>query len=203
MGQNAIEGGRWDNLLRRFFTIKERGVAPEIASEIVPYFPVEAGDNPTFHFLRNERLGGATEQVAAVAAQFSSVELTNPPNSGTLVTVTSVELWSSVLGSLQIRLGVHDGLGAPGTIVLRDLRWLRGNVANIQRLTARVFRNNNAAHFGTLLGEARAIANTVIRYPEPIVLPPGFSVFGEQATVNTLVNGQFTWTERPIEPGEL
>lgn len=203
-GMNSIEGGRWDNLLRRYFTIKERGVAPSIAPEIVPYFPVEAADNPTFDFLRGVKLAAATIQQAPVAAEFSQVVLHNPAGSGTIITVIAMEGWLTVDGSVEFRLGFDlPAGGTGGPEVSRDTRWARGVTAALLRTVGVVERSTAVAHLGTLFNTHRVLTNTVGEFRHPVVLAPNGSAFIETAVVNILLNASFVWSERPVEDGEL
>lgn len=202
-GMNSIEGGRWDNLLRKFFTIKERGVAPSLAPEIVPTIQVEPSDNPTFDFLRNTRLCGGRAQQGAVAANFSQIELRNPTGSETLVVVTRINTWSIADNSFGIRVGTNSAAGVPTGQGNRDLRWLSGNFGLIQRTVARILIDAVGAPLGFELWEMRALANVQVEFPEVIILPPGFSVFADIFTVNLLLNASFVWYERAVEAGEL
>ncbi len=204
-GMNAIEGGRWDNLLRRFFSIKERGVAPSLAPEIVPYFGVEDAANPEFAFLRGVKLAaGDAQALAGGAGTNSQVELRNPAGSDTLITCLTVRLWGTTTSTFQVAVGTNGAVGVAASQGLRDLRWLDGDFANIQRVVGRVFTSNTlAALVGFRIADIRILAQVQDTFPWPLTVPPGFSVFGGNVGQNLLANVGFVWQERPIEQSEL
>lgn len=204
MGINSIEGGRWDNLLRRFFTIKERGVAPSMAPEIVPQFLVEPPDDATLYFLRGTKLATGGAQVANAAGVFGQLTLSNPTGSGTIVTVLAMEGASNVVETIMFRVGFLPGGASVGQIeVLRDTRWARGVAAGLVRTVATIELRNTAVHLGNLMNEKRTIANRVVEFRHPVVLNPGSAAHIENATVNVFLDASFVWIERPAEPGEL
>lgn len=207
MPYNAIEGGRWDNLLRRFFNIKERGVAPSMASEIVPVFAVEPPDDPTDDFLRDNRLMAAAEDVAAVAAEFGIWELRNPANSGMLVVVS--QMWASARGdaiaNFVLGIGVQLSSGEINAVTkgLRDLRWDAAG-ALIQQSAADFLSYTDPAIPGVEIKRwSGPAAAGHFEWNVPIIIPPLYSVFGYNRTANERFEGGVVWSERPFEPSEL
>jgi len=207
-GINAIEGGRWDNFLRRFFNIKERGVAPSLAPEIVPIIGVEPNDDPTAYFLRSARLMAGSMDIAAVAAEFGIWELRNPVGSNTLVTVT--QTWFTGRSNIVTLLfGVSVQLSSAEANIttkgLRDLRWDDGAGGQIQQSAAAFLEYNDPAIPGVLIKEFNggATGQTHFEWNVPIVIPPGYSVFGTNRNVNERFIGGVVWWERPLEPSEL
>jgi len=202
-GMNSIEGGRWDNLLRRFFNIKERGVAPSMAPEIVPIVNVEPPDDPTMPFLRDVRTMGAYEELAAVAAEFGQLELRNPTGSNAIITTQEIMLWGTAITGYEVRVQIETAEINQVTKALRDLRWDDGTGGLIQRSTGLFLSFTSPARYGIQVWGSRALGDTQVFMRDPIVLPPGYSVFAGVDAVNQIFGGGFVWSERPLEPSEL
>lgn len=203
---NAIEGGRWDNLLRRFFSIKERGVAPSLAPEIVPVINVQDPNDPKNPFLLGERLMAATDEIAAVAAEFAIIELRNPVNSNAIVTMESAHAWTNaaaVGANLSVQLSSAEVNAV--TKGLRDLRWDDGTGGLIQRSVADFLSYTDPALPGVLIAtrRLRGAESPGADFNFPVVIPAGYSIFVTGDLVNTLYHLNIVWSERPVDRSEL
>lgn len=200
---NQIQGGRWDNLLRRVFPIKDRSVAPVMASELVPIVVAQEFE-PEFYWPRDERMAFAFVRQAAVAAEISHVQLLNPAGSQSIIILDEVDLMSSV--ALLVNLVYLTGDLATvttGPTGFRDQRF--GAVLDTDLALGLVRRDTSVGGQGGLVAQEwrMGVANSPFTVKLNCVLPPGESVVFRTAVVNAVLEINMRWRERAAEPSEL
>jgi len=201
-GLNQIQGGRWDNLLRRFFPIKERSVAPVLAPELVGYVAVQEWEDDMF-WARSEKLAYVTSGNVAVAAQRGHVQILNPAGSASLVMVEKVQVFSTAAVTFELRyLSGPIAAGIASAVSPRDQRF--ANVPNVGAATARVFHLNTAAVIGTSASlQLVTLAGQMDEYALGCILPPGESLLFVDMNLNTFNIVNIFWRERAAEGPEL
>ena len=198
---NEIQVGRLNGLLHKLLDMKEGAPSPTLASDVFPNIVLES-DRPEWKFLAGERLGAGYRYDAAVAGQYSHAGLYNPAGSNVLVIVEQMQLIPTVNGSAYIRLEANYGRrDAVGYCTIRDPRGWGGPTA--PQTTAQPFDYTNAvASVGYPLGLWYIAANTLFTYNQPIVLPPGYEVYGVMSAVNQGITAMFSFRERKMERSE-
>lgn len=120
--QNEIQGGRWDEFLRRKFNLKGGSVAPEIGEIIHPIqsIPFEEEDR----FLLREKHVYGRGGVAAVVGEFSRIVVQNPENSGHLIIFEKVMIVTANV-SIGVYFSSNQTVGVLGKKPTRvmDTRW--------------------------------------------------------------------------------
>lgn len=199
-----IQGGRWDNFLRRLFNVKGPAIAPGVGPEIYPH--VDADPNHAMSdYLRNERIGGMGGSLAGGAGLKQYFEINNPEGSQSLVEIT--DIWArdaTAATTWFITVGTDTATGTPqGSQGLRDTRWSRSGIYN-EPFVAAFYAANIAAVFGARIFQYyTAAANNFMEYHNPVILHPGHSAY---VWIDSLQHtGYYTvnWRERPAESSEI
>jgi hypothetical protein len=200
---NTIEGGRWDNLIRRLFSMKQDSVAPSIGTDIVPIALVQPW-RPEMAFLKGEQLAFGRAAQAAVAAQQSMVAIINPVDSGNLGMIESVLFRSTAASNIQFRwTNTVAGMGVATDQAPRDTRWARGGGAGTQQaLSVRVQAVAVVPGAG-VFASASILANETFALPLEFVLGPGNAFITFQQAVNTQLEVTYIWREKEANPAEL
>lgn len=200
---NQISLGRYDSYLSKLLQCKERSVAPSVATEILPVIDVEKV-NPEGRLLQGVRLGLAGFEVAAVAAQFSIIILTNPAGSNQLLVVEHAYLTTFPGGAhIAVHNAVTGALPNTNRAGVRDTRIAGAAPAFNLGVTAQLF--------GGALAVVPGIFNFFLTFntagnidlPLNLVLGPGSGVMLQSQVVNNALLGGFTWYERALEDSEL
>lgn len=196
-----IQGGRWDNLLRRLFPVKGQAIAPALAPELLPVVVVQPFDFRMRAILGDKAFGCYTEQVG-VAGQFGCTQIYNPAGSGLLFLLRELRVYSD--GAQSVYLGHFDA-----TTVL-------ANTANVYPLDSRlqqgatatsampVTYGTNAAVSARLFGRVRAsVVNTEYLWQNPVIVRPGHYFKVRCGAVNTSLFTSMAWHEVQVESSEL
>lgn len=123
--------------------------------------------------------------VAALAANFSQVELFNPA-----VSTVNLEVDTVALAAAGI-LGVRATIAALATALPAGVNKKLGGGNAAQGL---VYSGQNAALQGTAL-ESINYTNGEIRFDEPYILTPGNGIAFDVGVVNTAITGALRWRE--------
>ncbi len=199
---NQINGGRWDNFLRRMFPIKEQSIAPVIASELVGMVIVQEWE-PELFKLRDEALAIAYTEVGAVAAQLGHVQLFNPAGSASLITLEKVIFFVTVDSTLQIAYepGIMAG-SIQAASAFRDQRF--SPTPNIGITIGQPRFVSSVPVIGTAtISKVQVILAPSLEWKLDMVISPGQSVVVRHQTVNRLLGVTWFWRERSAEPSEL
>jgi hypothetical protein len=198
---NEILVGRFDNFFRKFFGMKGGALAPQLSSEIMPGL-----DIPLFVDILAPMgwdMYGVTSTQAAVAAQTSDIRLRNPANSGVIAVLTSA-LTANNNGAPQVNF-YQNG---PATGDLATVSAMgRGLDSRSGRPPALILsRTNNGV--GLSGSWASSLLATNVTF-DPIndwwnFLPilPGDAVQVGGSSVNTNLQINWRWMERPLEDSE-
>lgn len=200
---NQIQGGRWDTLLRRLLPIKDRSIAPIMASELVGQVVVQEWE-PELFALRNEHLAIGQAAGGAVAAEFSHCKLRNPVDSGTLLILE--EIWVRTSANLIVELAQVSGVATVGftdqVTAFRDLRL--GGTPLAGTTVGQVSRDTSVALAGgTGTGRFAVLTADSKMLKLVQVLPPNSELIIRGLTVNVALQCTFLWRERGAEPSEL
>lgn len=201
---NQIQGGRWDEILRRLFSMKQGAVSPTVAAEIVANIILE-NDRPENLILGGTRLWSIPRAQAAVALEFSMVQAFVPAGSGIISIVTSMRA-SSVTGatSFLVFLGNTVLDTASLNAVRLDTRPIDFAVGATFRPTTQGFHESDAASVaGTLITQLRSPQNVGIELLEqPVILKPGTGLFCRPNLVNQQLHITIRGYERALNPSE-
>jgi hypothetical protein len=143
--RNLISIPRFDSMLSKLLGIKERSIAPTVATELIPVIPVQSPNAGELYFTRGERILSLHDQVAewgnAVDSLANVAIFANPPGSRTLVIVERIQIYpspedqaagtftSDVHHDVHITASFDSSLFVPGfwarnnVGVWRDTRW--------------------------------------------------------------------------------
>lgn len=198
---NQIQGGRWDQGLRRIFSMKQGAIAPTLAGELLAAIILE-NDRPENFAMVGTRLCQGGTASNGVAAQRSMVQLMNPVGSGVVGVVTAVVQLLNGAG----KHGLSHTITALTTATfgfLTDTRLFNFTGTTI-RSTLQV-RSLTAAALvtSTQIARCSGIVNDQVPYIiSPIILKPGTGILTAPDAVNTSNTTHFTWYERPLQPSE-
>ena len=199
---NNIQGGRWDQLLRKLFPVKEKSIAPAIAPEIVPMVVVQKFE-PEMYAIKNEFLAIAGQHRAATAANHTFFSLEMPSLSDVLVEVTSIHVYrlNGPGGSIQLRwLPTSSGGSAFGS-GYRDSR--RSQVISVAQTIPTVFSGAEPTIIGSRIGEYGLGLDEKHVIDQPFVLGPGAKLSVWSVQQNSDLGVTFHWREREAERTEL
>lgn len=200
---NQIQGGRWDEILRRLFSMKQGAVSPTVAAEIVANIILE-NDRPENLALAGTRLWSIPLTQVAVAAEFQMSQVFNPADSGVISVVTTAQVASSATTTALMFLGVTALADASLSAVKMDSRLIDFAVGATFRPTTQG-RDEDAAGSvaGTLISHQRTLANVMVEMLErPVILKPGTGLFIRAGAQNVTINTLFQGYERALNPSE-
>ena len=182
-------------VLAKRLTTPGGSVAPTVAPELFPALTLE-NDRPEWSFLKGENLCSRYCTVAALAGNYSMVQLYLPTTARTVAVITAVDANSAGIQVGRL-VGISGGLGgwAARTTANRDTRNTGSGSSCILETNQNVALPNN---FGTLFYQAAARTWT-----QPIVLAPGGAIGFWIAALNTAIDFNLAWYERTAQPGEL
>ncbi|OJB11572.1 hypothetical protein [Burkholderia ubonensis] len=129
---------------------------------------------------------------AAVASQFSRVQLWNPANSGMRAVVESV--------SIHVPAGLTAALYYVTAAITTLEEVGQSKLAGGAPAKCSIYIDSNAsAPAFPLLMQIAAPANstTMFQPKEPFVLPPGYGLEIYSSTLNAMLGGNFEWYEEP------
>ncbi len=128
----------------------------------------------------------------ALAANLSMVQLFNPAASGKNLVLSQVEMSAKALCGFWISW-YNAGLTTPQGTIANKFIGLAGNVGVIRT-------QQNATLLGTTLLYYHVLASSpqILRFSDPMVVPPGFGVHVSSDTVNIEVAGSFEWYEEAV-----
>lgn len=193
---NTIQGGRWDEYLRRKFNLKGGTNTPELASEIMPTVSIPFGLED--HFLLRERLMWGRGGLTSAAGEFPQLTLQNTNDSNTLVIIEGLYLSSIGVAVQASAVGNVSFGGTTNAQRVRDGRW--GSLASNNPGVCK-FREESVVA-GT--GVATIVLPPTFEgfFPLMVVLPPqDLSTFVVEGTVaQSNIGCTFVWREILLEP---
>lgn len=199
---NQIQGGRWDKFLRRLFPIKDRSIAPILASELVGQVVVQEWSTEMYK-LRGDNLAVAMGAIGPIALEFSHIKIRNPQLSGNLVIVERLMITT---GANLTVVAAFEGIEIAGfTPIATSFRDSRSNSATLVGNTVAVVSTNTdlAQLGGTAVARWQVLSTDSKESAFPLVLGPGSGMIIRAATVNIGLRVTLFWRERVAEPSEL
>ena len=186
--------------MRRVGDLKGPGArVAEILAELFPVVDLERVPGELL-LLGGTQLGWGSSLLTAAAAQFTTIQVFNPVDSGKLITVTSALIATTVD---QIVQWSNQETALPtiiGNERIRDTRRPFGS------RSAGQIRHESSVAATPAVGRARVLADTTLTLNDEnglSVLSPGhgFNIGATTANSNLIVS--FNWRERVAEPSEL
>lgn len=196
---NQIQGGKWDEFMRRLFPVKDRSIAPVMGSELNPMVMVQEWE-PELYALRGERLYAATEIASAGgAATFNLMQIDNPTGSGTIVIIEGFSMVdTSGVRSFQTFVTPPVAIAGLGDPVARDSRFDTRRPTGIVGLNAGALVTVTRRTGTYLVGTSDSLLITT-----PHVITPGFAFVIQDGTQNQADRITVWWRERGADTSEL
>lgn len=195
-----LQQTRYDRLMRRVGGLLGPGsMVSEVLSEVFPVVDVERVPGELL-FLQGTRIAYGGGQQALVAAEFSKVQIFNPVDSGTLITVTRMVVQTDVTATIHWDI---DGIAlsnAVGNARVRDSR------ESTDQFSTGQIRTDTSVGSTTLTGITRILANVPFTLEDEngiAVLAPGTGFQVGHLTVNQSLRTTFYWRERQALDSEL
>lgn len=210
----AIRWGGVQNVLWRLFRLPAGDTVPTLAPEVQPSFEIGSACEPENYVLRGDRLAAMVGGSTGAASQ-AYVQLTVPNNSNLISVIERIFVCSSANDAFDIRYGsTTSTAGLSGNRQSRDSRWFLGGSSPLPATQLRTGASAAAdiADTGTLGGQFRILANTVVEITLPAVLAVGAGVnaaFNANLLIMQTSNGANNLTvvahvrERFANPNEL
>jgi len=196
---NEILVGRFNRGLGKLLSIKGDSPSPQVASEIMPVFPIALGTDTDFLF--GIDTFGVSIVVGAVAAQLSFTQLFNPSTSGVIAEILHISgVLAAATDVMTIAIGPGTAQGAGATVARFDARTKK--LQSIQ-----ITSGASAAPFGSTTafwasqGPAGSAVVPLVPIPR-IPLLPGDALIIAEGTVNSTIRVNLIWKERVIEDSE-
>lgn len=194
-----VQQTRWDRVVRRVTgSVGPGSRVSESISELMPVMDIERVPAELL-ILGGTQVVMGSSRAGAVAATFPHVSVRNPLESGNILTISSVQLFSTASQLLNIALS-ENVLPVAGTQEIRDGR--RGVTSEpVGRSEI-----DNPLVVGPAGGTLRLQALEPFLWFDPngiAVLPPGISLIISANQVNTSLEAGWLWRERPAEESEL
>lgn len=201
--QNEVLVGRYNGILAKLLSMKERAPSPIIGAELLPAVVLES-DRPEFHFLGGTKLVMGSANQAAVAGELAAIIVNNPASSGILLVIT--RLFNRATGGLLLFGQTFTGTptGTKSAVNHCDTRWGTTVVAGQHAgIAGQILSASNAVSLITAPGYFTVAPNeyrddSTLR----IVLAPGTFFVIESNTANNPLRMAFLWYERAIEASE-
>lgn len=200
---NEILVGRFNRALQKITAIKGGAPCKQLASEIIPVFPLFWGVET--RYLESWQRFGNAFQVNAVAANNSAVRLRNPATSNVIAVIEKIFILTVTLSN-ETRLE----LGPATTDLAVDLSaFVVRFDARGQQLSALKLTQQNTAPLASstnTFGSVQLLANTgtdvIWNEDQEITVLPGDMLQIRNTTVNTQLNCTMWWRERFLEDSE-
>lgn len=194
-----VQQTRWDRIIRRVSgSVGPGSRVSETLSELFPVLDVERLPSELL-LLGGTQVVVGSSRAGAVAATFPQVSILNPVDSGNLITVTSVQLFTTSAQLIRVSI-TENVLPVSGAEEIRDGRRGVAGVPVGQSLV-----DNNLV-VGPLRGSLRLEASVPFFWFDPndlAVLSPGTAFLISGSVVNTTLEAGWMWRERPAQESEL
>ena len=195
-----VQQNRWDQTVRRASgSIGPGSRVAETLAELFPTFDVE--NLPLeLMLLSGWTLGQGVANKPAVAGRFSKIQLFNPAQSGKLIVLTRLDLFSNSTSTVRYSLAETALTLDSGNVVARDTR------EGITGAGVGQMRTDDTAGGVAAFGEFITQANISFLFENLdglFVLAPGTGITFSQSIVNKSLLGNFLWRERVALQSEL
>lgn len=195
-----LQQTRYDRLLRRVGGLLGPGSkVSEVLSEIFPTVDVERVPGELLFLMGTRIAYGGTKQ-AAVAAEFSKIQIFNPDDSGILITVTRMIVQAEVTGAIAWDINGTAIQSAVGNGRVRDTRVSTDEIPTGQ------IRTDTSVGTTTITGTTKVLADTAFTLEDEngiAVLAPGSGFQVGLLDANVTMRATFYWRERTALDSEL
>jgi|SRR6267142_195591 len=194
---NEIGIGRWNRFIQKLTDMKGGPPARQLSSEIA--FQHEIFSGQEVRWLQGWDRFGVGLSVGAIAAQFSSFRLRNPPGSNIIAVIEKALVSKATAGLINFEYGT------PGA----------ADLSNISAVIEMETRGRNASScIASFNAAAPTQLNNVLQVSIPantpfdciadeeVVIPPGGAIQMQTQTVNEQGSFSVWWRERFLEPPE-
>jgi hypothetical protein len=196
---NEILVGRFNNALKKFFSMKGPAPAPQVAGEIGATIPLFFGVEN--RFLEEWTRFASFNAQAGVAATFASLRLRNPTGSNVIVVVEKIAVAFTVVDIVSTFLGPLTGDLA--TIIATATRLdARGRPAGSAVLSQGTPAAINTTNIWAADGAPNVTIDEVLDENQEITVLPGDVIQIQSQTANTLLRASIMWRERFLEESE-
>lgn len=191
---------------QRAFGLDQEAGVERLGETLTPI--LDLWSDPSWAYLRGEKLCAASLAFVAVAGEISAIALFNPAGSQMLLTVDAVN-YRPIAAALTAYLARATQAAIEGTLTVttvgefaRDTRWPIASPG--VECVGRVYGGSDPAAIGSLIEFAEGAANTVQPFRSlPWVLSPGWGIVVQRAAISLDLTAHFYWRERRALPGEL
>ena len=197
---SELEQNRYDQLIRRVGGIVQTGsMVSEVISDLLPVIDVERVPGELL-LLGGTRLCFGSTNLAGAAGESARVQLFNPADSGTIITVTGIIFGSSTGQTIRIGRNATALASGVGTETFRDTR-----LAILNRPTGQIRQESLAAlvdiniHYQVVSG----VTIQLTQNNDIAVLGPGQGLDTGTQTNATVIRVTYLWRERAAEQSEL
>lgn len=199
---NQIQGGRWDTVLRRLFSMKQGAIAPVLAGEIVSTVVLE-DDRPENFALSGTRICIGHADLPATASERSSIQLFNPVDSGVLAVVTNINQQFIATGRIILAHTITPLVTFVAQAFIVDTRLFEFNTTGIRATCAIRTASTTGIVSSTTLADLVGLANTKVPWGfQAIILKPGTGLLVVPSGQNQANRVWFDWYERALNPSE-
>lgn len=195
---NEVQQTRWDRLIRRVAgSIGPGSRVGETLSELFPVLDVESVPGELL-ILAGTRLCWQSTERPPLVGSFSVSQLQNPVDSGSIVTVTRIEVMADIDHILNMEV-TDTFLGATTAGLFRD-----GRLGTGRETTAKVSSLDGVATGGGIHEHLLAGVRTVFEDVNALVtLGPGQALQVGTGTQDLRLTTNYFWREREAQPSEL
>lgn len=208
MDYNAITLDRFDRAVKKLLAIKNGGILGTLSPELQAGVDLTPADNELMASLGYIPFARGY-YVAAVAGQYSKVEVVNLTTAASPWLVVVTAMTATAGGASASWLGIQSGAGGRaltvGSLVNRDTR--QWGVAGLVPVTVATLNYGNEAAtsvYATQLAAPYMPSAVPVQCPSlPVYLGPLSSLLWEQNTVNLTMYVSVAGYARQLDPGEL
>ena len=195
-----VQQTRWDRLIRRVSgSIGPGSRVSETLSELFPVLDVERVPGELL-LLGGTRLAWGGDSRPAVAANTGKIQLFNPADSGTLITVTRILYQAQFTGLMRLAIQPTARTNNINSGRYRDTR-----LGNVDPPVGQI-RSETTPTIVTILNRLWAETNVQQQLVDEngiAILAPGAGVTMQSDASNVQINVTFFWRERAAEESEL
>ena len=195
-----VQQTRWDRIIRRVSgSIGPGSRVSETISELFPMIDVERVPGELLILGGTHMAWGGTS-VTSSAGNTAKIQLFNPIDSGTIITVTGVFCRVGINTPFRMATEAVARLTNVGSATFRDTRLLIGGNPVGQ------IRSENTATIISVVNLYHLLSNVMFHFQDEnsvAVLAPGTGLAFGPSNQNVDLSGTFWWRERPAEESEL
>jgi hypothetical protein len=194
---NLVQRPDIGDRLARSLKINERNPAPTLSPELQPVVIAEdlSVQSPYDSPLR--RRAGSGVEVAAVAGQYSQIELTNPTDSGVVAMLKRMAFAAGASTNLSFgfKSGAVGALPATASRFWKDPRLAGPTLGGFPTAVMR-YGSDPVVGVGYPFGYYRLSTTMLTGFEEQeVIIPPGFTFRASLLAVNVVLYAQLEWDE--------